>query len=100
MDCSLPGSSVHGVAQSRARLSDFTFSFYLYFSDSMNLGKSRDGLAGKESSCNAGDLGSIPELERSPGGGNGNLLQYACVKNSMDRGAWWAIVHGGAKSQT
>ena len=42
------------------------------------------------SSGNAGDLGSIPELERSPGVGNGNPLQYICLENSMDRGAWWA----------
>ena len=44
--------------------------------------------AGKESICNAGDLGSIPGLERSPGEGNGNPLQYSCLENFMDRGAW------------
>ena len=44
--------------------------------------------------ANAGDMGSIPEMGRSPGGGNGNLLQYSCLKNSMDRGAWRATVHG------
>ena len=44
--------------------------------------------------ANAGDLGSIPGLERSPGEGNGNPLQYSCLENSMDRGAWWATVHG------
>ena len=44
--------------------------------------------------ANAGDMGSIPEMGRSPGGGNGNLLQYSCLKNSMDRGAWQATVHG------
>ena len=43
--------------------------------------------------ANAGDMGSIPEMGRSPGGGNGNLLQYSCLKNSMDRGAWRATVH-------
>ena len=43
---------------------------------------------------------SIPGSERSPGEGNGNLLQYSCLENSMDRGAWWATVHGVAKSQT
>ena len=47
---------------------------------------------------NAGDLGSIPGLGRSPGEGNGNPLQYSCLENSMDGGAWWAIVHGVAKS--
>ena len=46
---------------------------------------------GKESACNAGDLGLIPGLERSPGEGNSNPLQYSCLENSMDRGAWWAI---------
>ena len=48
----------------------------------------------------AGDVGSIPGSGRSPGGGNGNPLQYSCLRNSMDRGAWWAIILGVAKSQT
>ena len=55
---------------------------------------------GKASACNAGDLGSIPELGRTLGEGNGNPLQYSCLENPMDRGAWWATVHGVAKSQT
>ena len=46
------------------------------------------------------DLNSIPGLGRSPGGGHGNPLQYSCLKSPMDRGAWWAIVYGVAKSQT
>ena len=54
----------------------------------------------KESTCNSGDMGSIPELGRSPGEGNGNTLQYSCLENSMDRGPWWATVHGVAKIQT
>ena len=58
------------------------------------------GLDSKESNCNAGDLGLIPGLGRSPGEGNGNPLQYSCLENSMDRGAWWATVHGVAKSRT
>ena len=49
---------------------------------------------GKESTCNAGDPGSIPRSGRSPGEGNGNPLQYSCLENPMDRGAWWATVHG------
>ena len=60
-------------------------------------------LSDKESACNAGaagDLGSIPGLGRSPGEGNDNPLQYSCLENSMDRGAWWAIVHRVSKSQT
>ena len=58
------------------------------------------GSDGKESSCNAGDLGSIPGSGRSPGEGNGYPLQYSCLENSMYMGAQWAIVHGVAKSQT
>ena len=54
----------------------------------------------KNPSANAGDTGSIPELARSPGEGNGNLLQYSCLGNPMDRGARRATVHGVAKSQT
>ena len=59
-----------------------------------------DGSEVKASACNAGDLGSIPGLGRSPGEGNGNPLQYSCLKNPMDGGAWWATVHGVAKSWT
>ena len=55
------------------------------------------GSNGKESACNVGDLGSILRLGRSPGVGNGNPLQYSCLENSMDRGAWQATVHGVAK---
>ena len=58
------------------------------------------GSDSKECSCNVGDLGSIPGLGRSPGGGNGNLLQYSCLENPMDKGAWLATVPGVAKSQT
>ena len=46
------------------------------------------------------DEGSIPRSGRSPGGGHGNPFQYSCLQNYMDRGAWWATVHGAAKSQT
>ena len=58
------------------------------------------GSDGKESACNAGDLGSIPRSGRSPGEGNGNLLHYSCLENPMDGGAWRATVHGVAKSWT
>ena len=54
----------------------------------------------KESACYVGDLGSIPGLGRSPGGAHGNQLQYSCLENLTDRGAWWAAVHGVAKSRT
>ena len=58
------------------------------------------GSDGEESTCNAGDLGSIPGSGISPEEGNGNSLQESCLKNSMDRRAWWATVHGVAKSWT
>ena len=58
------------------------------------------GSDGKESACNAGNSSLIPELGRSPGEGNDNLLQYSCLENSMDRGAWQAIVRGVTKSWT
>ena len=58
------------------------------------------GSDGKASAYNAGDLGSIPGSGRSPGEGNGNPLQYSCLENPMDGGAWWATVHGVAKSWT
>ena len=62
-----------------------------------------DGLTHKESACNAGDTGdagSVPGSGRSPGEGNGNLLQCSCLENSMDKGAWWTTVNGVAKSWT
>ena len=58
------------------------------------------GSDGKESACNAEDLGLIPTLGRSPGVGNGYPLQYSCLENLMDRGAWQATAHRVAKSQT
>ena len=61
---------------------------------------SKNGTNGKESVCDAGDSGLISGLGRSPGEGNGNPLQYSCLENPMDRGAWQAIVHGVSKSQT
>ena len=63
----------------------------------------RVALVVKNSPANAGDIkdtGSIPGWGRSPAGGHGNTLQYSCLENFMDRGAWWTIVHWVAKSQT
>ena len=60
-------------------------------------------LSGKESACNVGDTGyasSIPRSGRSPVGGHGNPLQYSCLENPMDRGDWWATVHGVTKCWT
>ena len=56
--------------------------------------------SGKEFACNAGDPGSVPVSGSSPGEKKGNPLQYSCLENPMDRGAWWATVHGVAKSRT
>ena len=58
-----------------------------------------DGSVVKNPPANVGDVGLLPGPVRSPGGGNGNPLQYSCLVNPMDRGAWWATVHGVAKSQ-
>ena len=82
MDC-----IVYRVTKSRTRLSDFHF----HFSQVAQT---------QESACNVGDLGSVPGLGRSPAGGHGNPLQYSCLENPMDRGAWQATVHGITKSQT
>ena len=81
-------AAVYGVAQSRTQLKRLSSS-----------SSSRDS-DGKEHACNAGDLGSIPGSERSPGEGNGNPLQYSCLENAMDRRAWGATVHGILKSRT
>ena len=58
------------------------------------------GSDGKKSTCNAGDQGSIPELGRSSGEGNGYTFQYSCLENSMERGAWQSTIHGIAESDT
>ena len=82
MDC-----IVHGVPKSWTRLNDFHF---------------RDFLVAQivESDCKVGDPSSIPELERSPGEGNGNPLQYSYPENPMNGGAWRATVHRVAKNWT
>ena len=58
------------------------------------------GSDGKASAYNVGDPASVPGLGRSPGEGNGNPLQYPCLENPTDRGAWYATVHGVTKSRT
>ena len=85
-------ASVHGVAKNQTRLSDFTFRFLL-----LNFPGGSDG---KASVYNAGGPRSIPGSGRSSGEGNGNPLQYYCLENSMDKGAWWATLHGVVKSRT
>ena len=71
----------------------------MYQAFQLNL-KSIGGSDSKESACNAGDPGSIPGSGRSLGEGNGKPLQYSCLENPMDRGAWQATVHRVAKSRT
>ena len=80
-------ATVHGVTKSWTRLSNFTSQPSLDFPG---------GSDGKASVYNAGDPSSIPGWGRSPGEGNGNPFQYSCLENPMDRGAWWATVHGVA----
>ena len=73
---------------------------YIYFRHTLYHRMSPGGSDGKESACNAADWGSIPGLGRSPGEGNGNPLQYPCLKNPVDRRAWRATVHGVTQSDT
>ena len=75
------------------------FILYLFQTMEMMLGF-LGGSGGKESTCSAGDLGLIPGLRRSPGKGDGYSLQYFCLENSMDRGAWWTTVRRVTKSWT
>ena len=80
------------ISPGRAQYSQI---LYKYIEAHWGFPGSRDS---KESACNAGNPDSIPGLGRSHGEGNGNPLQYSYLENSMDRGAWWATVHGVAKS--
>ena len=71
-----------------------------FYSSGSSLPLGRVWCLGKESACNTGDQGLIFGLGRSPGGGNGHPLEYSCLENSMDRGAWWATVRSVSKSRT
>ena len=76
---------------------------HVFMLASRSLGASQVALVVKNLPAYAGevrDVGLIPGLGGSPGGGHGNLLQYSCLGNPMDRGAWWATVHRAAKSRT
>ena len=78
------------------------FTYYLcekYYKQYSSIWGILDGSDGKESACNERDPGSIPGSGSSPGEGFGNQLQYFCLENSTDRGAWRATVDGVAKSQ-
>ena len=89
-------AAVYEVAQSRTRLKRLSSS-----SSSSSMYHSLIGFPGgsvvKNPPANAGDAGLIPGLGRAPGEGNGNPIQYSCLENPMDKGAWWAIVYGIAK---
>ena len=100
-DCSPPGSSVHGIFQARVlEWGAIAFSAKSVNTQLMFLLGFPGGSVVKNLPANAGDTGSIPGLGRSPGEENCNPLQYSCRENPMDRGAWWAIVHGVTKSWT
>ena len=99
-------ATVHGVAESNMteRLTNnfsvnriYIVEIYLFMAV-LGLGSSR--LSGKESACNAGDLGSIPGSGKILWRRKCNPLQYSCLENSLDRGGWWATVPGVAKSRT
>ena len=81
-------AAIHGVTKSRTWLSDWMNWILISFPG---------GSVGKDTACNAGDMGLIPGLGRFPGRGNGNPLQYSCLENPMDRRAWQATVHGVAE---
>ena len=74
--------------------------YFVMYAHVKSLCSTLGGSEVKASACNAGDLGLIPGSGRSPREGNGNPLQYSCLENPMDGGAWWATVHGVAKSRT
>ena len=120
MDCSPPGSSVHGISQARI-LESVAISSSIKSkqrvtekkaaclsppqsprpsSNASSSGRLPQWLRNKESACSAGDMGSIPGSGRFPGEGSGNPLQYSCLENPMDGGAWWATVHGVTQSRT
>ena len=123
VDCSLPGSFIHGISQAGI-LEWVSISFsrdlpdpgvepmspedsspsepqlevlYAVLKASFRLPR---WLSGKESACQSGDMGLIPGMGRSPGEGSGNLLQYSCLENPVERGAWWAIAHEVIESWT
>ena len=87
MPPSLPKEKTHGKPGLRRELCPG-------FRQELGLSRGSDG---QESTCSVGDRASIPGSGRSPGEGNGNALQYSCLENSVDRGAWWAAVDGGCK---
>ena len=106
MDCNLPGFSIHGILQARILEWVSMSSSGIFPTQGANLylcvvATSSGKQTHSEGQCrDIRDAGSIPGLGRSPAGRHGNPLQYSCLENPMDRGAWQATVHGAAKSQT
>ena len=99
----LTHSSPGYISQKKRKTLIWKYTWILIFTaDCLQLPKYvlRGGSDGKASAYNVGDLGLIPGSGRSPGEGNGNPLQCSCLENPMDQGAWWATIHGVAKSQT
>ena len=97
MDCSLPGSSIGGDTPLQVGCHCLLQNLKQPYAKILGF---PGGASGKESACQYRRykrLGSIPRSERSHGEGNGNLLQYSCLRNPMDKGAWWATVHGTAE---
>ena len=92
-------AAVYGVAQSRTRLKRLSSSSSMVFTVSFPGGSVVKSPPANTSwpPANAGDVGSTPGSRRLPGEGNGNPLQCSCLGNAMDRGPWWAMVHGGHK---
>ena len=114
VDCSPPSSSVYGIPQawilewvampssrgsSWPRDRTHISHIYLYLQVGFLPLRFPRGSKGKESACNAGDLGLIPRLGKFPGEGDDNPRQYSCLENSIGRGSLWATVHGVAKGQ-
>ena len=96
-DCSPAGSSAHGILQARILewvAISFSNSLFGYCHTWIWL---PSWLRGKESTCTAADAGSVPGLGRFSGEGSVNWLQYSCLGNPIDRGAWWSIVHGSQR---
>ena len=93
-------AAVHGVAKSWTQLNDWTESSTISICIIIYLHSFPGGSDSKASACNAGDLGSIPGLGRFPGEGNGNLLQYSCLENPIDGGAWYTTPHWVEKCWT
>ena len=94
MDKEASQATVHGVTKSQTQLSTHAHTGYRMKEGFFG------GSDGKESACNVGDPDSILRRGRFPGEGNGYPLQYSCLENSMNRGGWWATVHGVTKSLT